>query len=246
MALSGASSFNPDVGDIIQEAFDRAGVPFRSAYDLITARRSLNLLTLEWSNRGINLWTIEEVELITALPSTTTLIEGEESYDIDINTIALLDLILRTDDGSVTNQTDYQLNRISQPTYATIPNKLTKGRPLQYYFQRIGIRDTADDVDQTDRITLWPVPDSSTKYKIRYWRMKRMSDTGVGATSTMEVPARFLPALVSGLAYMIGVKTPEAVQRLPMLKSEYQEQFALAAEEDRIKTSVRFVPNLGY
>jgi len=240
MALSGTSSFNPDVGDIIQEAFDRAGVSFRTAYDLITARRSLNFLTLEWANRGINLWTIQQATLIGG-GSGNELVKATSDYSLSADVMALLDLVLRTDDGSLTSQTDYPLNRISQPTYSSIPNKLSQGRPLQYYFQRVGI--SADVVDQ---ITLWPVPDSSTKYKILYWYVKRIDDSGPGVSSTMEIPARFLPAMVAGLAYMIGTKTPEAAQRLPILKAEYEEQFSLAAEEDRVKASVHFVPRIGY
>ena len=245
MALSGTNTFNPDVGDIIQEAFDRAGVAFRTAYDLITARRSLNFLTLEWANRGINLWSIEEATVVGG-GSGDELVKGDGSYDLAGDMIGLLDLVLRTNSGSEGQQTDYQLNRISQPTYSTIPNKLTQGRPLQYYFKRVGIRDVTVDASKLDSIELWPIPDSSTKYKILYCYIKRINDVGTGVDNTMGVPARFLPAMVAGLAYMIGTKTPEAAQRLPMLKAEYEEQFSLAAEEDRVKTSVRFVPHIGY
>lgn len=238
MALSGTSSFNPDVSELIEEAYERAGLEMRSGYDLRTARRSLNFLLLEWANRGINLWTIDEVSL-------GLLTKGTASYDLNIDTIALLDVILRTDDASVANQMDYQLNRISQPTYATIPNKLSEARPLQYYLERVGIRDTSG-TDTTDKIILWPVPDSSTKYNLRYWRIRRMDDAGGNAENTMEVPARFLPALVAGLAYQIATKRSEALQRAPMLKQQYEELFSEAADEDRVKTSARFVPRIGW
>ena len=236
MALSGTQTFMPDIGDIVQEAYERAGLEMRSGYDLRSARRSINLLTLEWQNRGINLWTIEEKGI-------TSITKGTSSYNLDAVTIALLDMVLRLDAGSATKQTDYQLNRISQSTFSTIPNKLQQGRPLQYYMERREVLDVnADGTDRFDTVNLWPVPDSSTKYQIRYWRMKRIDDAGDMASNTMEVPGRFLPALVSGLAYQIAIKRPESAQKVQMLKQEYEQQFSMAAEEDREKSAIRFVP----
>ena len=236
MAISGTQAFMPDIGDIVQEAYERAGLEMRSGYDLRSARRSLNLLTLEWQNRGINLWTIEEKTI-------SSLTKGTAAYSLDAGTISLLDVVLRLDAGSATNQMDYQMNRISQSTYSTIPNKLQQGRPLQYYMERIEVLDVdADGTDRVDKITLWPVPDSDTKYQIKYWRIKRIDDTGDAASNTMEVPGRFLPALVSGLAYQIAIKRPESAQKVQMLKQEYEQQFSMAAEEDREKSTIRFVP----
>jgi hypothetical protein len=236
MALSGTQSFMPDIGDIVQEAYERAGSELRSGYDLRSARRSLNLLTLEWQNRGINLWTIEEKGI-------TSITKGTATYSLDAGTISLLDVVLRLDAGSATSQSDYQMSRISQSTFATIPNKLQQGRPLQYYMERREVVDAnADGTDRFDSITLWPVPDSSTKYQIRYWRMKRIDDTGDAASNTAEVPGRFLPALVSGLAYQIAMKRPDSAPRVQMLKQEYEQQFSMAAEEDREKAPLRFVP----
>lgn len=244
MAISGTYTFNPDIGEIVEEAFERAGLEMRSGYDLRTARRSLNFLTLEWQNRGINLWTIDEVVWDSVGNGTgiTTLTKGTASYDLRTSTISLLDVILRTDAGSETNQTDYQLNRISQNTYATIPNKLTQARPLQYYFDRNEILDVTNSTPQKSSITFWPIPDESSKYTIVYWRMKRIADSGDIASNTVQVPDRFLPALVAGLAYQIAVKKPEAMERAPLLKQAYEEAFNLAADEDRVKVSARFVP----
>ena len=250
MAISETYAFNPDIGDIVEEAFERAGLELRSGHDLRTARRSLNFLTLEWQNRGINLWTIEEKFITaaadgTSLGETNYLLKDTASYRLDLGTISLLDMVLRTNDESVTSQADYQLNRISEPTFATIPNKLSSARPLQFYLERKEILGAgAGGVDQYDTVTLWPVPDSSTKYKVKYWRMKRIADTGDSAGNTMQVPARFLPALVSGLAYHIACKRPEVVDRIQMLKAQYEELFTQAAEEDRVKTSARFVPHI--
>ena len=247
MAISGTYTFNPDIGDIIEEAYERAGLDLRSGYDLRSARRSLNLMTLEWQNRGLNLWTVDEQPLseTSAGVSVTTLSKGVATYNIDSSTISLLDVILRTNDGNSSTQTDYMLNRISQPTYSTIPNKLTQARPLQYYFDRkeiLGAETLGRNVKST--ITLWPVPDKGSTYTIRYWRMKRIADTSNLASDTADVPDRFLPALCAGLAYHVACKHPESTPKVPMLKQQYDEAFSTAADEDRVKVSARFVPRI--
>jgi hypothetical protein len=240
MAISETYAFNPDVSDLVEEAYERAGLELRTGYDLRTARRSLNFLMLEWQNKGLNLWTIDET------PNPISLIKSTATYDIDTATIGLLDVILRTDDGSVTLQSDYLLNRIAEPTYANIPNKLTEARPLQYYFQRKEILDISAGTNQNSTVTLWPVPDETGKYKVYYWRVKRIADVGDNAGNTMQVPGRFLPSLVAGLAYQIASKRPEAAGRVGPLKQQYDELFKEAADEDRVKTSARFVPGLSY
>ncbi len=240
MATSGTYAFNPDVGEIVEEAYERAGLEMRTGYDLRTARRSLNFLMLEWQNRGINLWTVE-------LYSTPIdLIKGTSTYDIDIDTMALLDVMLRTDDTNANKQTDFHLSRISQPSYSNIPNKLSEGQPLQYLYNRVGIQDynPTTGADQKSTITLWPTPDKTSTYKIYYYRIRRIADTGNDASNTMDVPDRFLPCLVSGLAYHLATKKPEAASRVQLLKAQYEELFKEAADEDRVKVSARFVPDM--
>jgi len=241
MAISGTYSFNPDVSELLEEAYERAGLEMRTGYDMQTARRSLNFLMLDWQNRGLNLWTVDQ-------PAAIDLSKSVASYNIASGTIGLLDVIIRTDSGVQSSQTDYMLNRVSEPTYATIPNKLTEARPLQYYFDRKEILDVeTNGDDQSSTITLWPVPDESSKYKVLYWRVKRVADVGSDASNTMQVPDRFLPALVSGLAYQIAIKRPEATGRVPFLKQDYEETYRMAADEDRVKVSARFVPRIaGY
>ena len=247
MAISDTYAFNPDVSDLVEEAYERAGLEMTSGYDIRTARRSLNFLMLEWQNRGINLWTITEETLANTLEVPgTTLEKGVATYDIAMGTIGLLDVILRTNPGVLATQNDFRINRISQPTYSNIPNKLSQGTPLQYHFDRKEIRDFAADADQPSTITFWPVPDEDSKYTVIYWRMKRIADVGSDASNTMGTPDRFLPALVSGLAYQIATKRPEAMVRIPFLKQQYEELFKEAADEDRVKTSARFVPNIQY
>jgi len=240
VATSGTFAFNPDIGELVEEAYERAGLEMRTGYDLRTARRSLNFLMLEWQNRGINLWTVE-------LYSTPIdLVKGTSTYDINIDTMALLDVMLRTDDTNANKQTDFHLSRISQPSYSNIPNKLSEGQPLQYLYNRVGIQDynPTTGADQKSTITLWPTPDKTSTYKIYYYRIRRIADTGNDASNTMDVPDRFLPCLVSGLAYHLATKKPEAASRVQLLKAQYEELFKEAADEDRVKVSARFVPDM--
>ena len=224
MATSGTTAFDMDFTEIAEEAWERAGREMRSGYDLRTARRSMNLMTIEWQNRGLNLWTIDS--------GTQTLTAGTSQYTLPADTIDLLDHVIRTDAGNTTTQADLTISRIGVSTYASIPNKLTTGRPIQVFIERL----------ITPRINLWPVPDTS--YTFVYFRMRRVQDAGNGV-ETPDIVFRFLPCLVAGLAYHIAMKVPELAPRIEMLKAVYDEQYALAAGEDREKTSENFVPRIG-
>ena len=241
MAVNTATNFTPDVGDLVEEAFERAGLELVSGYDLKSARRSLDLMFMEWANRGINLWTVEETTISkdsdgVALSPVNLLQKSAYIYQCDDDTVSVLEMVLRTNDGDVSTQIDYDLNRISRSTYLGIPAKLTEGRPTQVYVDR-----------QQGKvlISLWPGPDESSKYMIKYNRIRRMTDSGPGGTYNADVPDRFWPALVAGLAYNVACKRPEALNRVEMLKRNYEEQFSLAADEDREKAPVRFYPG-GY
>lgn len=227
MTTSGTATFNLDLTELVEEAFERAGSEMRSGYDLKTARRSLNLLFADWANRGVNMWTFEQ--------GSIPLVQGTATYDLPEDTVDLLDHVIRTSPGQQANQADLTITRISISTYATIPNKLTQARPIQVWIQRL----------ETPKITVWPVPDQGTEdnpyYTFVYWRMRRIQDAG-GGVNTMDVPFRFLPCMVAGLAYYLAMKIPEALERLPLLKAQYDEAWQLAADEDREKAAVRFVP----
>ena len=229
MAVNTTTSFLPDIGEIVEEAYERAGLEMQSGYDLRTARRSLDLMMLEWQNRGVNLWTVEQVDL-------GLLTAGKADYALASGTIAVLEVLLRENEGVTATQVDYEMGRISRDTYAGIPNKLTQAKPVQVYVDR-----QQGEV----KINLWPTPDSSPKYKIIYYRIRRMTDTGPGGTYDADVPDRFWPALIAGLAYNIALKRPEASERVQLLKQAYEEQFAFAADEDREKAPIRFYPG-GY
>ena len=226
MATSGTATFNMDFTEIAEEAWERAGREMRSGYDLRTARRSMNLLTIEWQNRGINMWTIDE--------GTINLVQGTSSYDLPADTIDLLEHVIRTGSGDVYTQSDLSISRISVSTYASIPNKLTQGRPIQIYIDR---------GQANPSVTVWPVPDASSTYVLKYYRMRRIQDAGSGVENA-DVNFRFLPCLVAGLAYYIAQKDPELAPRIPMLQTEYERQFDLAAQEDREKASISLVPRM--
>jgi hypothetical protein len=300
MTTSGSTLFDMDFTEIAEEAWERAGREMRSGYDLRTARRSMNLLTIEWQNRGINMWTIDQ--------GVITLTAGLNTYALPTDTIDLLEHVIRTGQNTATTQADLNITRISVSTYATIPNKLSPGRPIQVWVQRLSgvvsptnatldgaiddstttitlssttgipssgfIRLDTEDIyygyvsgntlggvfraqnnttaaAHTDgtavynpnlpAITVWPTPDNTTTYQFAYWRMRRVQDAGSGV-EVGDMNFRFLPVIASGLAYYIAMKVPELAQRLDMLKSVYDEQFNLAAGEDREKAAVRFVP----
>jgi hypothetical protein len=219
---SGTTTFNLDVGEIIMEAYERCGQLALSGRDYRTARRSLNLMMLDWASRGINLWTVEE--------GTQVLTAGDATYTLPTDTVDLIETLLRT--GTGTNQQDYTLNRISVSTYATLPNKETTGRPVQIYVNR----------QITPEFTVWPVPDSTEEYTLAYWRLRRIEDTGDVASYSMDVPFRFLPAMVAGLAYYLSMKVPSAFERMGALKAIYDETWQLAADEDRTRASQTFAP----
>ena len=225
MATSGTTTFDLDLNSLVEEAFERCGAELRTGYDLRTARRSLNLLTAEWANRGVNLWTIEE--------GSVSLTEGTITYNLPTNTIDLIEQVIRT--GTGTNQTDTNLTRITVSTYAQTANKNTTGRPTQIFVQRL-----SDKVD----VTFYPVPDSTTTYTLFYYRIVGIDgiSSGISGTTTSFIPPRFVPCLVSGLAYYVAMKRPEVSNRVSALKQEYEFQFELAAGEDSDSASARFVP----
>lgn len=233
MTTSGTSSFNLDLAELVEEAFERCGKELRTGYDLRTARRSLNLLTIEWANRGINLWTIEQ----GSIPMVT----GQSTYNLPVDTIDLLDTVIRTGTGQ--GQTDINISRISESTYSTIPNKLAQGRPIQVWINRQSGADYPVTGTNNPKIVVWPTPNApGDQYTFVYWRLRRIQDSGSGV-STQDIPFRFLNCMVAGLAFYLASKLPDmAPDRILFLKSEYEQQFQLAADEDREKASIRFVP----
>ncbi len=213
----------PDLPDIFEEAYERAGLELNTGYDLRTARRSLNIMLLEWQNRGLNLFTIDAGVL--------TLVAGTATYTMPIDTIDVIEHQLRT--GSGTNQIDTALERVSVSTYANQSNKNTSGRPSQIYVERLATE---------TKVTLWPVPDSTTPYELSYYRLKGIDGVSSGLGTNAAIPPRFVPCLIAGLAYYVAMKKPEASARVVPLKQEYEYQFELAAGEDSETASIKFVP----
>ena len=230
--VSGTSTFNLDLNNLVEEAFERCGSELRTGYDLKTARRSLNLLTIEWANRGINLWTIEQ--------GSIPLVQGQITYDLPVDTIDLLDHVVRTGTGQ--NQTDINITRISESTYLTIPNKNAQGRPIQVWINRQSGADYPVTGVKNPTINVWPAPEQSDYYSFVYFRLRRIQDAGEGGSHMQDIPFRFLPAMVAGLAYHLSLKIPEAMNRIEMLKAIYEETYQQAADEDREKASLRLAP----
>jgi len=142
---TGSSTFNLDLNDLIEEAYERAGVEVRTGYEFRTARRSLNLLTIEWANRGINLWTIQEGQIV--------LTTGQLIYPLPADTIDLLDHVIRQNNSTASTQSDINITRISESTYSTIPNKLTQGRPIQVWVNRQTAQTNATSVTLSSTVT---------------------------------------------------------------------------------------------
>ena len=234
MTTSSTATFDLDLNEIVEEAFERAGSELRSGYDLKTARRSLNLLFAEWANRGINLWTVET--------GTQLLTSGTATYNLPVDTVDLIEHVIRT--GSGTTQTDVTVSRISVASYAAIPTKTSTGKPVQIYIDRKSGAIESGGI-QYPSVTFWPVPDSADTYTLVYWRLARMLDAGTGV-NTQDIPFRFLPALVAGLAYYLALKIPGSEGRLQILKPMYDEAWGLAADEDREKASMFIAPRIAY
>jgi len=218
MATSGSRDFNLDVGEVIEEAYERCGLEVRTGYDARTARRSLNLMFADWANRGLNLWTVKQ--------GTITLTQGQAQETLLDDVVDLLDVVVRR------NGTDFEVERISRGEYATLPNKTTQGRTSQYWLDR--------QIDPV--INLWAVPENSTDQLIYYY-VRRIEDAD-SLVDTTDMPFRFFPCMVAGLAYYMAMK--RAPERVQMLKSVYEEEFQRAADEDQGRTPLKLQPSLSY
>lgn len=237
-----------DVAEIAQEASERAGVDFRSGYALRSARRSLELLSVEWSNRGLNLWTIEG-------PTAVTLQPGVNQYSLPEDTVDLVEHAIRTwnisggfsepeepppssygqwSEWGSGAYTDLPLVRQTFSEYSHIPNKLARGRPTLIHVRR----------QVRPYFVLWMTPPRTPLYQVLLWRMRRMGSLGSGGEGRPEIPWRFVPALTAGLAYYLAMKSKDAsaLARVQLLKAAYEEQFGLASDEDRERASFYFVP----
>ncbi len=204
MTTSDTTAFNMDFTEIAEEAWERAGRELRSGYDLRTARRSMNLMTIEWQNRGINMWTIDS--------GTVNLVQGTSRYQLPADTIDLLEHQIRTNSGDAATQSDLTISRISVSTYASIPNKLTQGRPIQLYVERL--RDAP-------KVNVWPVPDNNN-YVLYYWRMRRIEAAGSGV-QTADLNFRFFPCLGAVLAYPTPMQVHALAEPTPNVKALYND-----------------------
>ena len=218
MATSNSRDFDLDVGELIEEAYERCGLEMRTGYDARTARRSLNLMFADWANRGLNLWTVKQ--------ETVSVVSGTATYTLDATYVDLLEVVLRN-----SSNTDFTLTQMSRNEYLTIPNKTSTGQPSQYFFDRQAV----------PTITLWSTPNAS--FTLVYYYVRRIQDAD-SLTNTTDAPFRFLPCMAAGLAYYISIK--KAPDRIQILKTLYEEEFQRAAAEDANSTPLKLTPNLSY
>lgn len=236
MATSGSYNFNLDVGDIVEEAFDQIGLELRTSHDLITARRSLDLLLTEWSNYQVNLWKIEQ--------KTIALVDGTATYTVNDPVIDILDGVVRD-----SNNNDVPAERISFQEYLNLTSKTTEGRPTQYSVLR---------QRGSLSVSFWNTPDQS--YTFVYYALQYIEDIGALNSNTIDMPRRFLPALVAGLAYKLAMKFPAKfqidssgktvqvdgvdAQRRRELEVMYERLFEKARDEDRERASLMIKPRI--
>ena len=231
------------VDEIIEEAYERIGSQVSSGYQLKTARRSLNIMFQEWGNRGLHYWEVGEANI--------DLIEGQAEYNFfrssgdgtsstttPADTYGVADVLESTlrSDRTATDQADSSLTKIDRSTYSSLSNKLSKGTPSKYFVQRF--------IDKTT-ITVYPTADSSNASKdLHFYYVKRLQDADSTYTDATDVPFRFVPCMVSGLAFYLAQKfNPQLVQQMKLL---YEDEFARALSEDGSSTSVHITPKVYY
>jgi len=228
MATSGTNTFNVDfyVDEIIEEAYELAGGQPQTGYDGRSARRSLNLLLTDWQNRGVLLWGTDL--------QTLALTYNQATETLDASTVDVLDGYMRaSNEGN-----DLQMTRVSYEEYEGIVDKTTTGRPVQFATLR---------GENTVSVYFWPVPDNTQTYTFRYYRVRRLYDITKSAIQNADVPFRFLPCLINGLAYYLSMKRPNTpADRIMMLKANYEETFMSAFEADKQRADMKVVPRLGY
>ena len=222
MTTSGTTSFNLSIDEIVEEAYERIGIRSNSGYDIKSARRSLNILFSEWSNRGVHLWKVELNEI--------AMVSGQAAYAVPSNVSDVLEAYISSSSGTPgTTTNDLTLNKIDRSAYAALPNKGTTGQPSQYYVDR----------QVTPEIYLYQTPDLSTYTYLKYYSINRIEDAGA-YTNNEDVVYRFIPGMCAGLAYYLSQK--RSPERVDMLKMAYEDEMKRALDEDGSRTSLYIAP----
>jgi len=231
MATSGTTTFDLDIDEIIQEAYERCGVTMRTGYGLKSARRSLNILFAEWGNRGLHLWKVDQ--------ATVPLVEGQAEYNATTDSTnfptginEVLEAFVR-DNSTTTAPVDTSLAKIDRSSYSALATKLSKGTPSQYYVERT----------TSPSIYLYQTPSSSfsgSSYELKFYYLKRIQDVGTSYTNETDIVFRFIPSMISGLAYYLSMKI--AQDRIQILKPLYEEELQRALNEDVTSTSLYISP----
>ena len=245
MATSGTVSFDLSIEEIIEDAFERCGGQGRSGYDIKSARRSLNILLSEWGNRGLHFWEVGNVNMAlnqgqnlyriykdaTARNSVTTNPAKDNSGVYIYNATDVLEVVYR---NQVSTPTDVTMTKIDRSTYQALANKESEGTPSQFFIQRFR--------EYTD-ITVYMTPSSSTNKFLNFYYIKRIQDSGVYSNNP-DAPYRFLPCMVSGLAFYLSQKV--APDRTQALKLYYEDELNRALTEDGSPTSSYVTPKAYY
>jgi len=223
MATSGTTTFDLQIDDIIEEAYERCGMRTNSGNDIRSARRSLNLLFAEWGNRGIHLWKVQLNE--------QALTAGTATYNTptDVNDVLEAYISTTAAAGNNSSTNDISLTKIDRSAYAALPNKLATGQPSQYYVNR----------QTVPTISLYLAPDATTYTTLKYYTINRIEDAGA-FTNTADIAYRFLPCMCAGLAYYLSQK--KAPDRIQVLKQLYEDELLRALNEDGSRTSVYISP----
>jgi len=221
MATSGTTTFNLDIDEVIEEAYERCGIRNTKGYDLRSSRRSLNLLFSEWGNRGVHLWKVElKNQALTA---------GTITYDTPSDCSDVLEAYVSTTNAITTSTQDVSLTKINRSAYAALPNKGQTGQPSQYFVDR----------QITPTISLYLAPDANTYTFLKYYYMQRIQDAGAYTNQT-DLPYRFFPCMVSGLAFYLSQKF--APERIEALRLYYEDELSRALQEDGQRTSLYISP----
>ncbi len=247
MAYSGTRTFNLQIEEIIEEAFERCGLEVLGGYDLKTARRSLNLMFSEWANRGLNLWTIDY--------ATTTMVVGKNFYTLDQKVVDVVDAVITTTTDATANMegdsdtTDVAITKISRTEYMNLSRKeqtsTGDARPTQFTVinGQVTTSGGSDYGRPENDITMFVYPSPDKAYIMKYFYINRIQDAG-DYSNYADVPFYFLPCLVAGLAYYISMKRSPVLTA--NLKTVYDEEFQRTADANRERVSFRVKPAQAY
>jgi hypothetical protein len=223
MTTSGTYTFNPGLSDLTVYAYQLIGLRPTSLVQehLTSARMASNMLLSRWSNQGVNLWAVDL--------QTVTLIQGQATYDVPLNTVTMLDTYIEIDNGSG-QPIDRIILPVSRTEYASYPNKEQQGFPTTYWFDRL--------INPNPTVTLWPVPDGTSAQYLKYYRVVQLQDANLQSGQTVEIPYLWMEAFVNGLAMRLAMIW--APERAALMKPMADEAYDIAAAQN-VETAQQYI-----